>query len=302
MKFIASPLTLAPSSLSADKKTSFWQSLKRGAQLLLLATPLLLTACSDDASTAQASENRIKIGTSPGDFADIVREYLAPELQKSGYQVELTEITDIVIPNVSVEEGALHLNLFQHRPYMEEFNRVRNGHLAPLVQVPTAPYGLYAGKKRSLDEIEKGATVGIPSNVTNFSRGLWILENLGWIELREDIADPFRIEKRDITQNPYQLEIKEIEAAQMTRARDDLDYAIINGNFALDAGIHFTEALTIEPSKYFVNWIVVHEKNLNTPWATAIVEIINSDGFKAYSQERFPGYNLPLAWEENGDQ
>lgn len=293
---------LTPTLSLSDKKSSLWQSLKRGMQLLLLATPLLLTACSEDASTAQASENRIKIGTSPGDFADIVREYLAPELQKSGYQVELTEITDIVIPNVSVEEGALHLNLFQHRPYMEEFNRVRDGHLAPLVQVPTAPYGLYAGKKRSLDEIEKGATVGIPSNVTNFSRGLWILENLGWIELRDDIADPFRIEKRDITKNPYQLEIKEIEAAQMTRARDDLDYAIINGNFALDAGIHFTEALTIEPSKYFVNWIVVHEKNLNAPWATAIVEIINSDGFKAYSQERFPGYNLPLAWEEESDQ
>ncbi|GGZ86864.1 lipoprotein [Ignatzschineria indica] len=293
---------LTPTLSLSDKKPSFWKSLKRGMKLLLLATPLLLTACSDDGSTAQASENRIKIGTSPGDFADIVREYLAPELQKSGYQVELTEITDIVIPNVSVEEGALHLNLFQHRPYMEEFNRVRDGHLAPLVQVPTAPYGLYAGKKRSLDEIEKGATVGIPSNVTNFSRGLWILENLGWIELRDDIADPFRIEKRDITKNPYQLEIKEIEAAQMTRARDDLDYAIINGNFALDAGIHFTEALTIEPSKYFVNWIVVHEKNLNAPWATEIVEIINSDGFKAYSQERFPGYNLPLVWEEESDQ
>lgn len=293
---------LTPTLSLSDKKSSLWQSLKRGMQLLLLATPLLLTACSEDASTAQANESKIKIGTSPGDFADIVREYLAPELQKSGYQVELTEITDIVIPNVSVEEGALHLNIFQHRPYMEEFNRVRDGHLAPLVQVPTAPYGLYAGKKRSLDEIEKGATVGIPSNVTNFSRGLWILENLGWIELRDDIADPFRIEKRDITKNPYQLEIKEIEAAQMTRARDDLDYAIINGNFALDAGIHFTEALTIEPSKYFVNWVVVHEKNLNAPWATAIVEIINSDGFKAYSQERFPGYNLPLAWEEESDQ
>ena len=293
---------LTPTLSLSDKKPSLWQSLKRGMKLLLLAMPLLLTACSEDASTAQASENRIKIGTSPGDFADIVREYLAPELQKSGYQVELTEITDIVIPNVSVEEGALHLNLFQHRPYMEEFNRVRDGHLAPLVQVPTAPYGLYAGKKRSLDEVEKGATVGIPSNVTNFSRGLWILENLGWIELRDDIADPFRIEKRDITKNPYHLEIKEIEAAQMTRARDDLDYAIINGNFALDAGIHFTEALTIEPSKYFVNWVVVHEKNLNAPWATAIVEIINSDGFKAYSQERFPGYNLPLAWEEESDQ
>lgn len=271
-----------------------------GISLILLASTVI-TACSDDNSkksdTSITNKEIIKIGTSPGDFGDLVREYLGPELEKSGYKVELTEITDIVIPNVSVEEGALDLNIYQHKPYMDEFNKTRNGHLVPLVQVPTAPYGIYGGKLKQVDEIKTGATVGIPSNVTNFSRGLWILESLGWIKLRADITDKFHIEKKDITANPYNITIKEIDAPQMVRARDDLDYAIINGNFANDAGIHFTEALAIEPSKYFVNWAVIHEKNLNTPWANKVIDIINSDGFKAYSQKRYAGYNLPLAWE-----
>lgn len=232
-----------------------------GISLILLASTVI-TACSDakENSTATSAKETIKIGTSPGDFGDLVREYLGPELEKSGYKVELTEITDIVIPNVSVEEGALDLNIFQHKPYMDEFNKVRDGHLVPLVQVPTAPYGIYTGKLNSLSDIKHGATIAIPSNVTNFSRGLLILEDIGWIKIREGISDPFRIEKRDIIENPHDLDIKEIEAAQVVRARNDVDYAIINGNFAIDAGIHFSEALSTEPSKEFINWVVVHEK------------------------------------------
>lgn len=282
-----------PSSLSKLQKA--W-----GISLILLASTVI-TACSDakENSSVTNVKETIKIGTSPGDFGDLVREYLGPALEKSGYKVELTEITDIVIPNVSVEEGALDLNIFQHKPYMDEFNKVRDGHLVPLVQVPTAPYGIYTGKLKSLSEVKQGATIAIPSNVTNFSRGLLILEDIGWIKIREGISDPFRIEKRDIISNPHNLNIKEIEAAQVVRARDDVDYAIINGNFAIDAGIHFSEALSTEPSKEFINWVVVHEKNQNSPWANRVVEILDSDDFKSFSQTRFANYNYPLAWSDN---
>ena len=261
----------------------------------------IITACSDETNHDGNSAHHkdvIKIGTSPGDFADLVRDYLAPELEKSGYKVSLSEITDIVIPNVSVEEGSLDLNIFQHKPYMDEFNRNQKGHLVPIVQVPTAPYGIYTGKLQSLAEVKEGATIGIPSNVTNFSRGLLILEDIGWITLRDDIADRFQIGKHDIIDNPYRLNLKEIEAAQVVRVRPDLDYAIINGNFALDAGIHFREALATEPSKHFINWVVVHEQNQNTPWAHKVVEILNSDHFKAYAATRFANYNFPLVWNE----
>lgn len=277
---------------------------KRAKQLFyLLIAGLVLTACSEaesDISTkatpqTNPDQQTIRIGTSPGDFADMVRDYIGPELEKAGYQVTLKEITDIVIPNTGVHEGSLEVNIFQHKPYLDEFNENYNATLTPIVQVPTAPFGLYGGKLHSLDSVKEGATIGIPSNVTNFSRGLRILEALGWITLKEDI-DLFRVRKTDITSNPKNLKILEIEAAQMVRARQDVDYAVINGNFAQDAGIPFTDALYIEPSKHFVNWVVVKKADSDTPWAKMLIDIINSDGFKAYTQAHFPGYNLPLSW------
>src|SRR5699024_8226366 len=102
---------------------------------------------------------------------------------------------------------------------------------------------------------------------------------------------------QDIATNPHNLDIKEIEAAQMLRAKPDLDYAIINGKYALDAGIHFSDALYVEPSRHFVNWIVIHARNSETPWAKKVIEIVNSEGCKAYSRTKFPGYYLPLAWD-----
>lgn len=277
---------------------------KRAKQLFYLGIAgLVLTACSEaepDISTKATSQTNpdqqiIRIGTSPGDFADMVRDYIGPELEKVGYQVTLKEITDIVIPNTGVHDGSLEVNIFQHKPYLDEFNENYNATLTPIVQVPTAPFGLYGGKLHSLDSVKEGATIGIPSNVTNFSRGLRILEALGWITLKEDI-DLFRVRKTDITSNPKNLKILEIEAAQMVRARQDVDYAVINGNFAQDAGIPFTDALYIEPSKHFVNWVVVKKADSDTPWAKTLIDIINSDGFKAYTQVHFPGYNLPLSW------
>ncbi|UNM95723.1 MetQ/NlpA family ABC transporter substrate-binding protein [Ignatzschineria rhizosphaerae] len=292
---IHTPKTQAP----YKKQTSILSKIRVGVISTILIFTGIITACSDEANTAGNSANNkevIKIGTSPGDFGDLVRDYLGPELEKAGYKVTLSEITDIVIPNVSVEEGSLDLNIFQHKPYLDEFNRNQKGHLIPLVQVPTAPYGIYSGKLKHLSEVKNGATIGIPSNVTNFSRGLLILENIGWITLRSDIEDRFQIGKHDIIDNPYNLELKEIEAAQVVRVRPDLDYAIINGNFALDAGIHFREALSTEPSKDFINWVVIHEKNSDTPWAKKVIEILESDDFKTYSATRFANYNLPLAW------
>ena len=277
---------------------------KRVKQLFYLCIAcLVLTACSEAEPDISAKatpqtnldQQTIRIGTSPGDFADMVRDYIGPELEKAGYQVTLKEITDIVIPNTGVHEGSLEVNIFQHKPYLDEFNENYNATLTPIVQVPTAPFGLYGGKLHSLDSVKEGATIGIPSNVTNFSRGLRILEALGWITLKEDI-DLFRVRKTDITSNPKNLKILEIEAAQMVRARQDVDYAVINGNFAQDAGIPFTDALYIEPSKHFVNWVVVKKADSDTPWAKTLIDIINSDGFKAYTQVHFPGYNLPLSW------
>lgn len=283
------------------------QTIKRrvGISLVLLAATTL-AACSDketDSNDIAINDKKlIKISTASGDFHDLISEYVAPELTKEGYEVELLIVTDSVVPNVAVDEGSIDLNLFQHKPYMDEFNRNKGGNLHPLVQVPTAPYGIYPGRLERADQIKDGAVIGIPSNITNYSRGLWILEGLGWISIKEDAPDRFHLSKNDIATNPYNIDIKEIEAAQMLRAVPDLDYAVINGKYALDADLHYTDAIYIEPSRYFVNWIVINKKNVDTPWANKVVEIINSDGFKAYSKEKFKGYDLPLAWTESTEK
>lgn len=267
-----------------------------------LIAAFALVACGDntkDSQTTNSTHNKMQtlnVTTSAGDFADFVKEYIGPELEKSGYKVNLTEASDTKLQNISVAEGSMDFNIVQHKPYLDEFNESHQTDLIPLVQVPTAPYGLYSGKLKTLDEVKEGATVGIPSNVTNYARGLWILEQLGWIKLRDDIPNRFRAVSSDIVENPYNLEIIEVNGAQMLRARPDLDYAIVNGNFIIDAKLHFNEALHIESSKHFVNWIVVNEPNKNAPWANTLIEIINSDGFKTYVAENFPNYDLPIAW------
>ena len=267
-----------------------------------LIAAFALVACGDntkDSQTTNSTHNKtqtLNVTTSAGDFADFVKEYIGPELEKSGYKVNLTEASDTKLQNISVAEGSMDFNIVQHKPYLDEFNESHQTDLIPLVQVPTAPYGLYSGKLKTLDEVKEGATVGIPSNVTNYARGLWILEQLGWIKLRDDIPNRFRAVSSDIVENPYNLEIIEVNGAQMLRARPDLDYAIVNGNFIIDAKLHFNEALHIESSKHFVNWIVVNEPNKNAPWANTLIEIINSDGFKTYVAENFPNYDLPIAW------
>lgn len=292
-------------ALHIVKEINIMITLKKTAYYLLIVLMTISTffitpvhAQSTSAPNKNEEKTELKVGTSSGDFGDLVREFLIPAMKEMGYRLDLTEINDIVIPNISVDEGALDFNIFQHKPYMDEYNANNSGNLYTLVQVPTAPYGIYAGKSKALTDIHSGATIAIPSNVTNYSRGLWILEALGWIKLRKD-ADRFALRKTDILENPYHLNIKEVDAAQIPRVRQDIDFAIINGNFAHEAGIPFTQALFIEPSKYFVNWVVINEKNRGTKWAKVLEETLNSTEFKTFTAERFPGYNLPLSWEED---
>lgn len=284
-------------------KTISYKLRKRLLKLaIIVGTTSIFMACSDPSQTAQQSANQAKtplhISTSAGDFADFVRLYIGPELEKVGYKVTLTEASDTKLQNISVAEGSVDLNIVQHKPYLDEFNETHRTDLLPLVQVPTAPYGLYAGKRQTLSDITVGATIGIPSNVTNYARGLWILEQIGWITLRDDIPNRFRALASDIAENPYQLKIIEIAGPQMIRAKQDLDYAIINGNYVVDSDMRLSDALHIESSKHFVNWVVVNEPNRNAPWAKQVVEIIHSKGFKTFIDQNFPSYDLPIAWEK----
>lgn len=217
------------------------------------ALALILAACGgqkDSAPAASASaaadngaaKKEIVFGTTVGDFGDMVKEQIQPELEKKGYTVKLVEFTDYVRPNLALAEGELDINVFQHKPYLDDFKKEHNLDITEVFQVPTAPLGLYPGKLKSLEEVKDGSTVSAPNDPSNFARVLVMLDELGWIKLKDGI-NPLTASKADIAENLKNIKIVELEAAQLPRSRADVDFAVVNGNYAISSGMKLTEAL-----------------------------------------------------------
>lgn len=269
---------------------------------------LILVGCSNNTAeentSANASETQEKttivIGTTEGDFADMVRDEVKSELESQGYKVKLTTFTDYVRPNLALAEGDLDINIFQHKPYLDTFKAENNLDLLEVFQVPTAPLGIYTGKKTSLDQTYDGMTVSAPNDPSNFARALVMMSDLGWITLKDGV-DPLTASKSDIATNPMNIDIIELEAAQLPRARDEVDFAVINGNYATDAGIKLTDALYQEESFAYVNWSAIRTEDKDAKWVKDVTEAYNSDSFKKYAHETFPGYKYPAIWEEKAE-
>ncbi|HFC8300155.1 MetQ/NlpA family ABC transporter substrate-binding protein [Neisseria meningitidis] len=272
------------------------------------ALALILAACGgqkDSAPAASASaaadngaeKKEIVFGTTVGDFGDMVKEHIQPELEKKGYTVKLVEFTDYVRPNLALAEGELDINVFQHKPYLDDFKKEHNLDITEVFQVPTAPLGLYPGKLKSLEEVKDGSTVSAPNDPSNFARVLVMLDELGWIKLKDGI-NPLTASKADIAENLKNIKIVELEAAQLPRSRADVDFAVVNGNYAISSGMKLTEALFQEPSFAYVNWSAVKTADKDSQWLKDVTETYNSDAFKAYAHKRFEGYKSPAAWNE----
>lgn len=272
------------------------------------ALALILAACGgqkDSAPAASASavadngaaKKEIVFGTTVGDFGDMVKEQIQPELEKKGYTVKLVEFTDYVRPNLALAEGELDINVFQHKPYLDDFKKEHNLDITEAFQVPTAPLGLYPGKLKSLEEVKDGSTVSAPNDPSNFARVLVMLDELGWIKLKDGI-NPLTASKADIAENLKNIKIVELEAAQLPRSRADVDFAVVNGNYAISSGMKLTEALFQEPSFAYVNWSAVKTADKDSQWLKDVTEAYNSDAFKAYAHKRFEGYKYPAAWNE----
>ncbi|HEZ2877547.1 TPA: hypothetical protein WHY77_001115 [Neisseria meningitidis] len=272
------------------------------------ALALILAACGgqkDSAPAASASaaadngaeKKEIVFGTTVGDFGDMVKEQIQAELEKKGYTVKLVEFTDYVRPNLALAEGELDINVFQHKPYLDDFKKEHNLDITEVFQVPTAPLGLYPGKLKSLEEVKDGSTVSVPNDPSNFARVLVMLDELGWIKLKDGI-NPLTASKADIAENLKNIKIVELEAAQLPRSRADVDFAVVNGNYAISSGMKLTEALFQEPSFAYVNWSAVKTADKDSQWLKDVTEAYNSDAFKAYAHKRFEGYKSPAAWNE----
>ncbi|MGO2231806.1 MetQ/NlpA family ABC transporter substrate-binding protein, partial [Psychrobacter sp.] len=250
-------------------------------------------AAETAASDIDPEHGKIVIGTTEGDFADMVRNQVKGSLEEQGYEVELIAFTDYVRPNLALAEGDLDINIFQHKPYLDTFKTENDLDLVEVFQVPTAPLGIYSGKKSSLDEAFEGMSVSAPNDPSNFARALVMMDDLGWITLKDDI-DPLAASKNDIADNSkYNIDIVELEAAQLPRARDEVDFAVINGNYATDSGIELTEALFQEPSFAYVNWSAIKSADVGKKWVEDVTNAYNAEGFKQYAHDTFPGYKYP---------
>lgn len=271
----------------------------------LVAACLGLAGCGDSNNETHASHDNnvtnekrtIVFGTTVGDFGDMVKFSIKPILERKGYEVKLTEFTDYVQPNLALAEDSIDVNIFQHKPYLDTFKQERKLDLTPIFQVPTAPLGVYSGRLTNLNQAKQDMRVSVPNDPSNFARALVVMDELGWMELNENI-NPLNASERDIKDNKYNIQLVQLEAAQIPRARNDVDFAIINGNYAVSSGVDLTTALYQEPSFAYVNWGVVRTKDLNTPWVKDIIDAYNSDEFKEYSHKTFAGYKWPANWNE----
>lgn len=277
---------------------------------------LALSACGQQQQSAQApaasgaapntsgvatDKTEIKFGSTPGDFADMIKEHIQPALEKQGYKVVLTEFPDYVTPNKALAEGAIDINVFQHKPYLDSFKAEHKLDLVEVFQVPTAPLGLYPGKFNKLADVKDGSSVSVPNDPSNFARALVMMDELGWIKLKDNI-DPLKASKADIAENTKNIKLVEMEAANLPRSRQDVDFAIVNGNYAMSSGMKLTETLFQEPSFAYVNWSAVRTADKDSKWVKDVEAAYNSDEFKSYAKTKFAGYKYPASWGENAAQ
>lgn len=267
---------------------------------------ILLAGCGNDSVDTKVNEKItektptedkkvIVMGTTEGDFADMVRNQVKSSLEAKGYEIKLVTFTDYVMPNQALASGDLDINVFQHKPYLDTFKEQHELDLVEVFQVPTAPLGIYSGKKQSFDEIYDGMTISAPNDPSNIARALVMMNELGWVKLKEDI-DPLQASKADIAENLHNIKIIELEAAQLPRSRDEVDFAVINGNYATDSGIDLTSALYQEKNFAYVNWSAVRTVDKDAKWVKDVTNAYNSDEFKKYAHETFPGYKYPAIW------
>lgn len=255
------------------------------------------TQDADTQSDVQAEDDKvIKVGASVTPHAEIL-EQVKDTLAEQGYTLEIVEYNDYVLPNTALEAGDLDANFFQHQPYLDDFNAENGTHLVSVAKVHFEPFGIYAGKTDSLDALQDGATVAVPNDTTNEARALLLLEAQGLIKLKEDAGLTATV--LDIEENPKNLEIQEIEAAQLVRSLPDVDIACINGNYAAEGGLDVADAIAVEASdslaaETYGNVIAVKEGNEDSAKTKALVDAVLSDKVKQYIQETYGNAVVPV--------
>jgi D-methionine transport system substrate-binding protein len=247
----------------------------------------------------------LKVAASPSPHA-IILDHVKDALSELNVDLEVTEFTDYVQPNNVVESGEQDANYFQHLPYLENFNEENGTHLKAIGKIHFEPMGIFAGRTSSLDDVADGATIAIPNDTTNEARALLLLEAQGLITVDENAG--LAATPKDITDNPKNLSFSEVEAAAVARTLQDCDLGVVNGNYALDAGLKISDALATESAdsdaaEQYANVICVKEENADSPAANKLVEVLKASDVQDWITENFEGAVVPVNFDvEDEDQ
>ena len=256
-----------------------------------------LAACGsgNDAQTGgdTASDDKtITVGASPTPHAEILKA-AKDVLAEQGWTLEIVEFTDYVQPNTALVDGDLDANYFQHIPYLNNFNKENGADLVSAIEMHYEPFGIYPGKTATLEELADGATVAVPNDGSNETRALLLLQDAGLIKLKDGIDPTSDATKLDIVENPKNLDIQEIAAEQLPRSLEDVDLAVINGNYALQADLNAKEdsLITENPdyAKVYVNVVACRSGDEASDKITALKEALQSDAVKQFIDETYKG-------------
>lgn len=269
--------------------------IKKAVTLAALASLCVFAAgcgSSDNNSKSASSDKKeVTVGVTPGIHAEIM-EQVKKEAAKQGITIKIMEFSDYVTPDVALSNKEIDMNSYQHKPYMDNLVKDKGLKIVSIGQTVVAPIGLYSHKIKSLDEVKDGMTVAVPNDPTNGARGLLLLQKAGFIKIKDGVKYPT---PQDITDNPKHFQIKELEAAQIPRSLDDVDFAAINTNYAMDAGLNpVSDALLREDKDSpYANILAVHEDDKDNPTLKKIVEIYHSDVIKKYIEDHYKGALIP---------
>ena len=265
---------------------------------------LALTACGGNsgaattaaASSSAASDNVITVGASPSPHAEIL-EAIKPELEAQGYELKVVEYSDYVQPNVALSEGDLDANYFQHLPYLENYNTENGTDLASAGAIHFEPMGLYAGKSSDITNVPDSAKIAVPSDATNEARALLLLQDQGVIKLTDGVG--LEATANDIVENPHNVELVEVEAAAVPRSLQDVDFGVINGNYALSAGLDTSATLASEDAdseaaQTYANIVAVRNGDEDSEKTQALLKALTSDTARKFIEDTYKGSVIPV--------
>lgn len=277
---------------------------KKLISVVLITTLIagVLTGCgsgkesNSSQEATQTSETTLKVGASLTPHAEIL-EKAKPILAKEGVNLEIVQIEDTVTPNTGLVEKSLDANFFQHQPYLDDFNKENKTDLVSAGAVHYEPFGIYAGKVKDLSALPEGATVAVPNNVTNEARALLLLQQEGLLKLKDGVDIKATI--NDIVENTKNIKFKEIAPEQLVRSLPDVDVAVINGNYAIEGGLHVKDALAVESNqsvaaKTYANIIAVRKEDQEKEAVKKLVTVLQSEEIKKYINDTYDGAVVPI--------